>query len=147
MGRRLFSSAQRVNVERKRLDGDRDGVGRLPQPAEVDVVEVVQPDTVEDQQVAGDAALPPKQLLEGQRDVRVDHEVQRQPPPQPLPRLWRSQPAPPIAPAPSKRHADPVQEIDFRWSTTAVGAAARNRSSAGRGRRTLPNCGLTSPHA
>jgi hypothetical protein len=62
--------AARVLAEHQRLDGDRHGVGRHADAAEVDVVEVHQGDAVDDQDVARDIELLAQDGAERLRHVR-----------------------------------------------------------------------------
>ena len=69
--------AARVLVEYQRLDGDRHGVGRHANTAEVDVVEIPQHHAIDHQHVAFDVKLLAQDMAERLRHVAVEHDVKR----------------------------------------------------------------------
>src|SRR5215470_8768969 len=67
----------RVLAEDQRLDGDRHGVGRHADAAEIDVVEVHQDDAVDNQDVARNIKLFAQDGPKSLRHVAVQHDVDR----------------------------------------------------------------------
>src|SRR5712691_2851736 len=69
----------RVLAEHQRLDGDRHGVGRHADAAEIDVVEVHQGDAVDHQDLARHIELLAQNRAERLRHVALQHDVDRLP--------------------------------------------------------------------
>src|SRR6266581_7297768 len=78
MGVRVGMTARgaRVLTEHQRLDRDGDGLRRHPDASEVDVVEIPQYDSVDDQDFAGDLHFIADYGAERLGDVAVEHDVQ-----------------------------------------------------------------------
>ena len=70
-------AALHLLAEHQRLDGDRHGVGRHADTAEVDVVEIAQHHAVDAKDLALDQELLAQDRAERLRDVAVEHDVDR----------------------------------------------------------------------
>ena len=73
----MRAAAARVLAEQQRLDGDRHGVGRHADTAEIDVIEIAQHDAVDRQNLALDQKLLAQDRTQGLRDIAVEHEIDR----------------------------------------------------------------------
>src|SRR5689334_6724736 len=69
------ATALRAFAEHERLDGDRYGVGRHADAAEVDVVEVAQHHAVDRQDLALDQQLLAQDRAERLRNIAIEHDV------------------------------------------------------------------------
>src|SRR5215467_3583157 len=67
----------RVVAENQRLDGDRHGIGRHADAAEIDVVEVHQDDAINDQDLARDVELFAQDRAQSLGYVAIQHDVDR----------------------------------------------------------------------
>src|SRR5260370_9738135 len=67
----------RVLAEYERLDGDRHGVRRHADAAEIDIVEVHQHDAVDDQDLSCDVKLFAQDRAQSLRHVAIQHDVNR----------------------------------------------------------------------
>src|SRR5260370_35547945 len=67
----------RVLAEYERLDGDRHGVRRHADAAEIDIVEVHQHDAVDDQDLSCDVKLFAQDRAQSLRPVAIQHDVNR----------------------------------------------------------------------
>ncbi len=68
----------RVFVEHQRFDGDRHGVGRHADAAEIDIVEIPEHHAVDDENFARDVKFIAQDVAERLRHVAVEHNVERQ---------------------------------------------------------------------
>src|SRR5262249_49439100 len=67
----------RVFAEHQRFDGDRHGIGRHADAAEIDVIEIPQHHAVDDQKIAANVALVAKEMPQRVRHVAIQHNVER----------------------------------------------------------------------